>query len=269
MTCTDTVLGGVDRGPASARRQPPTGIEHLLARWQRSDADSLLRHVSTRRPDPRPWAPPSPCRRLRPAAPPLPARCPTTTWFPGPNEPNAAPIPGAVLPAWAIDKIRTEFVGRPGHRPAPLLKIAIRDTAPGMDARIPSTPFAAAADDEDAANRPSILLAELHPDALPAPAADLPAVGGEMPGAQEDGWPGFFHRAHRLLPHQRHPAAGHPPAPGGRTSHRPARLADRGCPHRRLPLPPAHRDRLRPPGRRPPRPRPAPGRHPAASRTAT
>ncbi|WP_033329445.1 hypothetical protein [Streptomyces yerevanensis] len=125
---------------------------------------------------------------------------PTTTWFPGPDEPNAAPIPGAVLPAWAIDKIRIEFVGRPGHQPAPLLKIAIRDTAPGMDARIPSTPFAAAADDEDATSRPSILLAELHPDALPAPADDLPAVGGGMPGAQEDGWPGFFHRAHRLLP---------------------------------------------------------------------
>ncbi|WP_344396481.1 hypothetical protein, partial [Streptomyces vastus] len=124
---------------------------------------------------------------------------PTTTWFPGPDEPNAAPIPGAVLPAWAIDKIRTEFVGRPGHGPAPLLKIAIRDTAPGMDARIPSTPFAAAVDDEDATSRPSILLAELHPDALPAPADDLQAVVG-MPGAREDGWPGFFHRAHRLLP---------------------------------------------------------------------
>ncbi|WP_226962439.1 hypothetical protein [Streptomyces sp. C8S0] len=55
---------------------------------------------------------------------------PTTVWFPNPDEPNVAPIPGAVLPAWAIDKIRTEFVGRPAHRPTPLLKIAIRDTAP-------------------------------------------------------------------------------------------------------------------------------------------
>ncbi|MER6358846.1 hypothetical protein ABT186_45495 [Streptomyces sp. NPDC001634] len=123
---------------------------------------------------------------------------PTTIWFPGPDEPKAAPIPGAVLPAWAIDKIRTEFVGRPGHLPAPLLKIAIRDTAPGMDARIPCTDFAAAADGDS--DRPSILLAELHPDALPATAHDLPAGGSEMPGALEDGWPGFFHRAHRLLP---------------------------------------------------------------------
>ncbi|MFE7276831.1 hypothetical protein [Streptomyces sp. NPDC057623] len=125
---------------------------------------------------------------------------PTTTWFPGPDEPNAAPIPGAVLPAWAIDKIRTDFVGRPGHRPAPLLKIAIRDTALGMDTRIPTTPFTTPADNKEATDRPSILLAELHPDTLPAPTDDLPTGGIEMPGALEDGWPGFFHRAHRLLP---------------------------------------------------------------------
>ncbi|WP_435208558.1 hypothetical protein [Streptomyces sp. bgisy034] len=125
---------------------------------------------------------------------------PTTIWLPGPDEPNAAPIPGAVLPAWALDKIRTEFVGRPEHRPAPLLKIAIRDTAPGMDARIPTASFTTTADDEDATNRPSILLAELHPDALPAPDDDLTVGESEMPGALEDGWPGFFHRAHRLLP---------------------------------------------------------------------
>ncbi|MZG20126.1 hypothetical protein GTY44_42770 [Streptomyces sp. SID5914] len=124
---------------------------------------------------------------------------PTTIWLPGPDEPNAAPIPGAVLPAWALDKIRTEFVGRPGHWPAPLLKIAIRDTAPGMDARIPTTPVTTTADDEDATSTPSILLAELHPDALPA-TDDLPVGGSEMPGGLEDGWPGFFHRAHRLLP---------------------------------------------------------------------
>ncbi|MEU6142397.1 hypothetical protein ABZ848_18740 [Streptomyces sp. NPDC047081] len=125
---------------------------------------------------------------------------PTTIWFPGPDEPNVAHIPGAVLPAWAIDKVRTEFVGRPGHRPAPLLKIAIRDTAPGMAARIPRTPISTTADDEGATGKPSILLAELHPDALPAPTDDLPASSSEMAGALEDGWPGFFHRAHRLLP---------------------------------------------------------------------
>ncbi|WP_037913384.1 hypothetical protein [Actinacidiphila yeochonensis] len=125
---------------------------------------------------------------------------PMTIWCPDSDEPNVAPIPGAVLPAWAIDRIRTDFMGRPAHRPAPLLKIAIRDTAPGMDARIPSAPFTTTADDEDAAQRPSTLLAELHPDALPVPTGDLPAAGSGMPGALEDGWPGFFHRAHRLLP---------------------------------------------------------------------
>ncbi|WP_189937802.1 hypothetical protein [Streptomyces sulfonofaciens] len=34
------------------------------------------------------------------------------------DELNAEPIPGAVLPAWAIDKIRTDFVARPTHHPA-------------------------------------------------------------------------------------------------------------------------------------------------------
>ncbi|MFF4501577.1 hypothetical protein [Streptomyces sp. NPDC001401] len=146
----------------------------------------------------------TPSRRSTASRTPTSNPLPTTIWFPDSDEPNAAPIPGAVLPAWAIDKVRTEFVGRPAHRPALLLKIAIRDTAPGMDARIPSAPFAAAADDENATSRPSILLAELHPDALPASADDLPAGGGEMPGALEDGWPGFFHRAHRLLPANGH-----------------------------------------------------------------
>ncbi|MFF5010589.1 hypothetical protein ACFY3G_48320 [Streptomyces phaeochromogenes] len=123
---------------------------------------------------------------------------PSTIWFPGADEPNVAPIPGAVLPAWAIDKARTEFVGCPSHRPAPLFKIAIRDTAPGMDARIPSTPFAAT--DGKEASRPAILLAELHPDVLPAADDNLLPARSEMPGSLEDGWPGFFHRAHRLLP---------------------------------------------------------------------
>ncbi|MGW3956992.1 hypothetical protein ACWEKM_40260 [Streptomyces sp. NPDC004752] len=127
---------------------------------------------------------------------------PATIWLPGPDESSTAPIPGAVLPAWAIDKIRTELVGRPGDRPVPLLKIAIRDTAPGMDARIPTAPFTTPADDgdDDTAKRWPVLLAELHPDALPVPTGDLPSAGSELPGSSEDAWPGFFHRVHRLLP---------------------------------------------------------------------
>lgn len=123
---------------------------------------------------------------------------PTTVWLPASDEPNTAPIPGAVLPAWAIDKIRTDLVGHPAHRPAPLLKIAIRDTAPAMDARIPTTPFTTEADEDH--TRPSILLAELHPDALPTPTGEPPVPGCDTSGALDDGWPGFLHRAHRLLP---------------------------------------------------------------------
>ncbi|KPC61338.1 hypothetical protein [Streptomyces chattanoogensis] len=121
---------------------------------------------------------------------------PTTLWLPAPDQPNAKPTPGTVLPGWAIEKIRTDFTHRPGQAPAPLLKLSIRDTDPGMDARTPVVTYA-----EGAPSRLSMLLAELHPDALPAPADTL--AGGavsEMPGAMEEGWPGFFHRAHRLLP---------------------------------------------------------------------
>ncbi|MES4891784.1 hypothetical protein [Streptomyces sp. NPDC096012] len=134
-------------------------------------------------------------RRRRPAH-----LLPTTVWLPDPDEPNAAPVPSAVLPAWALDTIRTDFVGRPADRPAPLLKIAIRDTAAGMDTRIPTTPFTNPGDDEDGDRKASLLLAELHPDTLPAHTNDLPSDQSGIPGALEDGWPGFFHRAHRLLP---------------------------------------------------------------------
>jgi hypothetical protein len=205
MTCRETTHRAVGRGRLPVRGTSCPGIEHAPARWQRSAAESLLLHVSTRRPDPvvpgatQPMSK-TPSHRSTASRPRTSHPLPTTIWFPSPDEPNAAPIPGAVLPAWAIDKVRTDFVGRPGDRPLPLLKIAIRDTAPGMDARIPSTPISAEADDEDTPGRPSILLAELHPDTLPAPSTDLPVAGSEMPGAQEDGWPGFFHRAHRLLP---------------------------------------------------------------------
>ncbi|MEV0117684.1 hypothetical protein AB0H77_31360 [Streptomyces sp. NPDC050844] len=44
-----------------------------------------------------------------------------------------------------------------------------------------------------------VLLAELHPDTL-SDTSRVTGVSGEMPGAMEDSWPGFFHRAHRILP---------------------------------------------------------------------
>ncbi|GGW97726.1 hypothetical protein GCM10010341_19050 [Streptomyces noursei] len=121
---------------------------------------------------------------------------PTTLWLPAPDEPHAAPTPGTVLPDWAIERARTVFTPRPDHLPAPLLKISIPDTEPGMDTRTPVITYA-----DGTPSKLSLLLAELHPDILPDP-TETPAYGGvsEMPGAMEDGWPGFFHRAHRLLP---------------------------------------------------------------------
>ncbi|MDI5973711.1 hypothetical protein POF50_030970 [Streptomyces sp. SL13] len=120
---------------------------------------------------------------------------PTTVWLPAPGDPDAVPGVGLVLPDWAIEKIRTEFTARPGRRPLPLLRFSITDTAPGMDARTPCVTYGAL-DGPSCAT--ALLLAELHPDTLPTQ-LPVPACG-EMPGAMENGWPGFFHRAHRLLP---------------------------------------------------------------------
>jgi hypothetical protein len=123
---------------------------------------------------------------------------PTTIWLPAPDQPHAAPAPGSVLPDWAIEQIRTEYAHHPDHTPAPLLTIRIRDTDPGMDARTPCTTHP---DPDPGTVGPApVLLAELHPDTLPAPDNPLAPPVSEMPGAMEDGWPGFFHRAHRLLP---------------------------------------------------------------------
>ncbi|WP_236076413.1 hypothetical protein [Streptomyces coffeae] len=120
---------------------------------------------------------------------------PTTIWLPDPDDPHHIPGPHGVLPSWAIDKIRTDFT----RRSAPLIKISIRDTEPGMDVRTPCVTYTGATGSDSEANRKPVLLAELHPDTLPTPRDELTADGGGMPGAMENGWPGFFHRAHRLL----------------------------------------------------------------------
>ncbi|MFJ9618840.1 hypothetical protein [Streptomyces noursei] len=120
---------------------------------------------------------------------------PTTLWLPAPEQPDPIPAPGTVLPHWAIEKIRTEFTHRPGRAPAPLLKLSVPDAEPGMDARTPVITYT-----DGIPSRLSMLLAELHPNALPAPTDSLPGAVGEMPGAMDEGWAGFFHRAHRLLP---------------------------------------------------------------------
>ncbi|MFD7339629.1 hypothetical protein ACFV98_26995 [Streptomyces violascens] len=121
---------------------------------------------------------------------------PTSIWLPGPLDIAASPAFPAVLPDWAIDKIRTEFTRRPGQQPAPLWRLTIHDTDAGMDARTPC-----AADHAPGAGnsrRTPVILAELHPDTLPAAAQHSRYGTGEQ-GAIDDGWPGFFHRVHRLL----------------------------------------------------------------------
>lgn len=124
---------------------------------------------------------------------------PTSIWLPGPRDIEISPAAPAVLPDWAIDKIRTEFTRRPGRRPAPLLRLAISDTGPGMDAHTPcaqdSLPDSAHAEVRGAL----VILAELHPDTLPTAQVPLTCYGSDEQGAIDDGWPGFFHRAHRLL----------------------------------------------------------------------
>ncbi|MGO4417743.1 hypothetical protein AB4Z54_02935, partial [Streptomyces sp. MCAF7] len=109
-----------------------------------------------------------------------------------------------MLPAWAIDKIHTEFTRRPGHPPARLIKILIPDTEPGMDARTRCVTYPATPKGERTTSRAPVLLAELHPDTLPAPGNTPLSSPDDMPGAMEHGWPGFFHRAHRLLPTNGH-----------------------------------------------------------------
>lgn len=126
-----------------------------------------------------------------------PSLLPATVWLPGPRDPHNPPTFPAILPLWAIDKIRTEFTHRPGRTPAPLLRLAISDTDGGMDTRTSCT--------QDTTDHPyntshttPVLLAELHPATLPT--ADVQSQYGiDEQGAIDDAWPGFFHRAHRLL----------------------------------------------------------------------
>jgi uncharacterized protein YndB with AHSA1/START domain len=120
---------------------------------------------------------------------------PTTIWLPDPHDLQTPPLAPAVLPDWALDKIRTEFTHRPGQPPAPLWRLAVGDTALGMDARTPCTIELTPA---ASAGAKPVVLAELHPDTLPVTEAHS-AYGPQEQGAVDDAWPGFFHRVHRLL----------------------------------------------------------------------
>lgn len=96
----------------------------------------------------------------------------------------------AVLPAWSVDRIRSEFARPQDSGPSlPLLRLAIPDARPGMDARTSCT-----ATGPTGLARRAVILAELHPDALPVAPADP-----HPDATRADDWPGFFHRTHRLL----------------------------------------------------------------------
>lgn len=147
-------------------------------------------HVSA----PGPFSPPM----TQPRTTTTPSPLPTTVWLPGPRHPENPPTSPAILPLWAIDKIRTEFTLRPGRTPAPLLRLAISDTDEGMDARTACAQDTNPDHPHSASRTTPVLLAELHPATLPT--ADVHSTyGNEEQGAIDDAWPGFFHRAHRLL----------------------------------------------------------------------
>lgn len=122
---------------------------------------------------------------------------PTTVWLPGTHEP-AVTADGKVLPDWAVDKIRAQFTLGSGAQPASLLRLDINDTRPGMDARARCTTHSATNDGAGDELRSPVILAELHPDTLPSTPLNSGYGAGER-GAIDDGWPGFFHRAHRIL----------------------------------------------------------------------
>ncbi|MGI5352986.1 hypothetical protein ACQEU8_33130 [Streptomyces sp. CA-250714] len=128
---------------------------------------------------------------------------PATVWLPPADEPHPAPADDQVLPPWAIERICTQIIPRPGDLPSPLLRVRINETGevdsgPSLDARARITSYPR----EDGAELPlpPLLLAEFHPDTLRVPGdAALAALSEPLP-APQDAWPGFFYRAHRLLP---------------------------------------------------------------------
>ncbi|MEV0604233.1 hypothetical protein AB0I82_33725 [Streptomyces sp. NPDC050315] len=123
---------------------------------------------------------------------------PTTIWLPCSHTTDTSPDAPAVLPDWALDKIRAEFTRRSGDAPSPLWRLAIGDANPGMDARTPCTTEGTSGDGPHTAAGTPVILAELHPDTLPT-AAPHSRYADDQHGAMDDGWPGFFHRAHHLL----------------------------------------------------------------------
>ena len=101
---------------------------------------------------------------------------------------------GDLVPPWAIQRIRTEFTHRRGQTPAPLLHIDVPDLDAGMDQRARHLQ-----DDlphqQGLPGRP-VLLAQFRPEAVAAAMSVEPHAATD-----QNGLPGFFYRAHRLLRH--------------------------------------------------------------------
>ncbi|RFU88300.1 hypothetical protein DY218_02430 [Streptomyces triticagri] len=123
---------------------------------------------------------------------------PTTIWLPRPDDYSVAQT-GQVLPEWALDKVRSQFTRGTTGEAAPLVRLEVTEATAGPDARIRCTTTTAPdAISEQHGNYATVLLAELHPNVLPAAALRI-SHDLEERGTVDDGWPAFFHRAHRLL----------------------------------------------------------------------
>ncbi|MGP4112605.1 hypothetical protein ACTWP5_17050 [Streptomyces sp. 4N509B] len=98
------------------------------------------------------------------------------------------------MPGWALRRIKAEFTRRPGHNtPAPLIHIPIPDTGEGTDSQAHAL-YASLDTSPPPVSGPSVLLAELHPDATRA----LHLIG-DATRRTDDGPARFFHRAYRRL----------------------------------------------------------------------
>ena len=148
---------------------------------------------------------------------------PATVWL-APFTARAASAPTAsaraVVPSWALARVRAEFTHRPGRTPLPLLNLALPGTEPGGNAQ-PSHPGANPGPWPRPHPGPAVVLAQLPPDG-----ARGVCRGGPVTGGLDEGVPGFFHRVHRLLRRdgglllaacrQQHEAAGELLDPAGR-----------------------------------------------------
>ncbi|WP_245997219.1 hypothetical protein [Streptomyces armeniacus] len=78
----------------------------------------------------------------------------------------------------------------------------VEQTGSGTDTEVRTVVSGSPGEDDADQAVPGVplLLAEIHPDTFTPPACGTPAPLSQPPETAQDAWPGFFHRAHRLLP---------------------------------------------------------------------